>query len=946
MVDANGAPILGVDLEWETSDSSVVTIARAPASPEQLTAGPSAVVTTHLSGSATIIARLNRPGFKSAELRVPVSVDQGNWKSRATVSVIDTAHIELTHADASFLAGATITWQTSDQSVLGVSGLNDAAFRAELAPRTRGSVLVTATVTGGRLGRAVLQLPITVSPLVVTEAAPWDTLLTVSDSRKLDVQVKDVSGRILSGIRKQWRSTNTLAFTVDDSGTVTALSAGSSELIATVGTPPLETSEHHGVIVVRALKVDATDWPDTMTVTQTKKVSVVVKDALNQVRPNSLVRWTSTNTAAFKVDATGMVTALSEGTGQLVASVGEGQFQVSEHRATITVLPLGVNTGGTTWPDSLTVTDTVQLTAGVITGGGAPQPTVQWSSTNTAVFTIDVTGTVIALTQGTGDVIARVGAQGFQTSERRQTIKVVPLRVVQSPPWPTLINLTNDTTLRVVVRDAFGITRAGRQVVWRSTNEAAFSVDPNGKVTPLKPGAGEVVASVGQPPFQTTELRGAMRVLSKWLSVSAGPSHTCGIAADRSGYCWGNNSSGELGNGSDRSVVARLPKAVGTFVEFDDLVAGGDSPAEAHSCGRAGTTTVLCWGATNSGQIGDGSGPCVPNTNGFASSCVRPLPVTVIEGGAFADTPTSLLSSVTAAGRASCVTMLLASVDVKVTCWGFVDANGTWRLARTGSFGVAGAADIPGSPGPGNLPFSTEPFQTNLNIAYVQQRSGSIGGGAFVCVGQFVTGGDPFFANIGCKGDNQFGELGDTIVVVPGDSLRMVRDSTGLLSFPARFGFASAGSRHACVIMQASGVPKCWGSNSSEQLGRATAPDNCGTPCSRRAIPVTLPEPVTQIVAGGDHTCAVAKAPAGSGKVYCWGANDYGQLGRGAAVGSAPFVVTGNLRFTSISAGKWHTCGITLDGAAYCWGRNDKGQLGDGTTGNQPTPVRVGEPPS
>lgn len=98
-----------------------------------------------------------------------------------------------------------------------------------------------------------------------------------------------------------------------------------------------------------------------------------------------------------------------------------------------------------------------------------------------------------------------------------------------------------------------------------------------------------------------------------------------------------------------------------------------------------------------------------------------------------------------------------------------------------------------------------------------------------------------------------------------------------------------------------------------------------------------------QISAGGHtsggHTCAVTTA----GATYCWGYNEYGQLGDGTtSTRTTPVLVVGGLRFAQVSAGDiYHTCAVTTSGAAYCWGANDAGQLGDGTTIHRTSPVPV-----
>ena len=106
--------------------------------------------------------------------------------------------------------------------------------------------------------------------------------------------------------------------------------------------------------------------------------------------------------------------------------------------------------------------------------------------------------------------------------------------------------------------------------------------------------------------------------------------------------------------------------------------------------------------------------------------------------------------------------------------------------------------------------------------------------------------------------------------------------------------------------------------------------------------PAARPVRFASIVAGGDHTCALSE----TGQAFCWGVDDFGQLGVGGAAqkcappfngliskerrrcSTSPRAVAGDLRFRSLSAGPEHTCGITVDSLAYCWGNNLDGELG------------------
>jgi alpha-tubulin suppressor-like RCC1 family protein len=95
-----------------------------------------------------------------------------------------------------------------------------------------------------------------------------------------------------------------------------------------------------------------------------------------------------------------------------------------------------------------------------------------------------------------------------------------------------------------------------------------------------------------------------------------------------------------------------------------------------------------------------------------------------------------------------------------------------------------------------------------------------------------------------------------------------------------------------------------------------------------------------QVEAGTWHTCGVSYPDR---KAYCWGYNQHGELGDGTvALRLSPVPVLGNQTFRQVSAGNWHTCGVTTMNVAYCWGRDSDGQLGnDNVRASRATPTLV-----
>jgi alpha-tubulin suppressor-like RCC1 family protein len=113
--------------------------------------------------------------------------------------------------------------------------------------------------------------------------------------------------------------------------------------------------------------------------------------------------------------------------------------------------------------------------------------------------------------------------------------------------------------------------------------------------------------------------------------------------------------------------------------------------------------------------------------------------------------------------------------------------------------------------------------------------------------------------------------------------------------------------------------------------------------CGRDAGPAGPTPPAsalryTHLSAGYYHTCGLT-AP---GTAYCWGGNSFGTLGDGSfADRFFPTVVAGGRAFEALDAGAGHNCALTAAGAAWCWGQNDEGQAGDGTFAARNQPVAV-----
>lgn len=319
----------------------------------------------------------------------------------------------------------------------------------------------------------------------------------------------------------------------------------------------------------------------------------------------------------------------------------------------------------------------------------------------------------------------------------------------------------------------------------------------------------------------------------------------------------------------------------GTPRPVSDLLPGNRllSTGPSHSCIVSAAGGIKCWGQNQSGQLGDGSttNSPIPRDASVFSGVARGI-----------STGAAHTCAINAAGG--------------VLCWG---NNTQGQLGATGP----------------------DSSSTPLEVDGLSSGVSAISSGLNHTCALTLTGG------VKCWGANQFGQLGNRSTTSSARPVDVEGLSLGVRAI-------SAGPDHTCAITALGGV-KCWGRNSSGQLG------NSGNQDSSTPQDVTsLSAGVRAIAAGGDpadsgiaHTCAITAV----GNVACWGSNAYGQLGDGSSSDNNAPVNVQNLGpgIRALSAGSRHTCALNTTGSALCWGDNSLGQLGDGSGQSSNAPITV-----
>jgi alpha-tubulin suppressor-like RCC1 family protein len=413
-------------------------------------------------------------------------------------------------------------------------------------------------------------------------------------------------------------------------------------------------------------------------------------------------------------------------------------------------------------------------------------------------------------------------------------------------------------------------------------------------------------------------------------AITAGSQHSCARTTAGAVRCWGSNFNGQLGNGT--TTDSTTPVAVSGLDSGVAAIAAGHN---VHTCALTTAGAVRCWGWNVYGQLGDGS--TMGRSTPVAVSSLGSGVATIVAG-------TSHNCARTTAGAAHCwgdngfgqlgdgsTTNRFTPVAVSGLGAGVaaIAAGDTHSCALT----TAGAVHCWGLNGSGQLgDDSTTQRTTPVDVKGVG-GSGTLSDVAAIAAGTSHTCALTTAGAVHCWGNNSYGQLGDGSTTPRTTPVAVSGLDSGVAAI-------AVGGTHSCALTTA-GAVRCWGKNLVGQLGDGSTTYRT-TPVDVKGVggSGTLSD-VAAITAGASHSCARTTA----GAVQCWGDNYYGQLGDGSTTQrTTPVAVSGlGSGVAAIAAGQssGHTCALTTAGAAHCWGYNTNGQLGDGSTTNRLTPVAV-----
>ena len=475
VTDANGNPLPGQTISWESSNSGVAAVSSTGL---VIAVAPGTATITATSGSVHGTADVTVslvPARKVTLTPDALSFTEGDPGTQLTVALLDSAGGTLSQT------GRVINWSSNNSSVASVNGTGF------VTPGAPGQAVITATLQGTGLS-ATATVTVARVPVASVSVTPSLDTLVVLQQQQLTATPRDADGNALTGRAVTWDGSDDNVATVSSNGRVTALSPGTMTVTATAGgTTGTATIV---VIDVPIASIELSPATQSVVVGQTTPAfTVVAKDAAGHVLTGRTVTFNSDNTAVATIDASGVATGVSAGTAHITAS-SEG---ITSNAATLTVDPPPVSSVAVD-PSNQTITDggTAAFSATLqdAQGNTLTGRTVRWDSSDHTVATIDNSGLATSAGPGTATITATSeGKSGTATLQ----VNAAPVASVAVTPTASAILIGTTVQLTASIQEV----EAGHTHVltWDSNNTDAATVDGNGLVTGVGVGVATITAS-------------------------------------------------------------------------------------------------------------------------------------------------------------------------------------------------------------------------------------------------------------------------------------------------------------------------------------------------------------------------------------------------------------------------------------------------------------------
>ena len=386
----------------------------------------SGTVTAIAPGSATITVTTVDGDFTAASSVTvnPILVTNVSVKP-ATSLVVGGSETLFAEIEPSNACNQGVSWSSSNNSVATVSASGvvtaTGVGTATITVTTDcGGLTAVSTVTVRAYDISVtgVSLPAATTAIIVGDTYTFNAAITPSDATNQNLT---------------WSSNNTSVATVAAGGVVTGVSVGTAVITVTTVDGGFTATSNITVNPVLVTGVSLNRSTTSLDVGNTETLIATVMP-VNATNPG--VTWSSNNTAAATVSQSGLVTAVGPGTATITVTTADGGFQAT---CTVTVVSRVTGVSLNVSTANIPVGATQTLTA-TVAPANATNPSVTWSSNNTAVAAVSAAGVVTAVSAGTATITVTTVDGGFAAS------------CVVTVPQPTVTSVTVSPSTAAVNR--------------------------------------------------------------------------------------------------------------------------------------------------------------------------------------------------------------------------------------------------------------------------------------------------------------------------------------------------------------------------------------------------------------------------------------------------------------------------------------------------------------
>ena len=456
-------------ITWSSTDTSVAKVENGK-------------VTAVGIGETTITATASNGKKAECKVKVVNPLVSISIKDSTSIQYGQTEKLVVTYNPEDTTDDKTINWESSDKNIAEISA--DGTITA----KNVGTATITAKTTTGKTANCV----VTVLPVELNSISIKEQNVTLNKNENKNLTITYNPENTTDDKTVTWEVADTNIVTIDETGKITPVNAGTTTITAKVGDKTATTTV---TVVIPLESINLNETDKKLLKNETLDLSVIYNP--EDTTDDKTVEWSSTDETVAKVED-GKVTALSSGTTYIKAKVGDKEASC---KVSVIVPLTGIKLNkenvvllkGQT--DTLITTFTPEDTTFV---GKA-----SYKSSDESIITVNEDGKLTAIKEGEATITATVkdGENEFNAT-CEITVNEIPLNTITIDKKDFELNVSESEKLNVIFEPEN--TTDDKTIEWSSSDESIVSVDSEGVVTAKAEGTAIITAKVGEKETQVT----------------------------------------------------------------------------------------------------------------------------------------------------------------------------------------------------------------------------------------------------------------------------------------------------------------------------------------------------------------------------------------------------------------------------------------------------------